>query len=134
MTAKHNMATNGNTLQQPTSYVCDCGKAYMHRASLYKHEKKCTSKIPIVQPISDTNQINDILTNAHAAQIAQLTTLLNEQSVAYATQIAETEARAKKQEQQIKAHAEDLVRQSEAHIAKQITIMVEAVQKIANSR
>ena len=45
MTAKHKMATNGNTWQhtwqQPTSYVCDCGRAYMHRASLYKHKKVC---------------------------------------------------------------------------------------------
>ena len=45
MTAKHKMATTGNTLQhkwqQPTSCVCECGKAYMHRASLYKHKKMC---------------------------------------------------------------------------------------------
>jgi hypothetical protein len=45
MTAKHQMALNGNTWQhkwqQPTSYMCDCGRAYMHRASLYKHKKVC---------------------------------------------------------------------------------------------
>ena len=45
LTAKHQMALNGNTWQhkwqQPTSYTCDCGRAYMHRASLYKHKKVC---------------------------------------------------------------------------------------------
>jgi hypothetical protein len=45
LTAKHQMATNGNKWQhkwqQPTSYMCDCGRAYMHRASLYKHKKVC---------------------------------------------------------------------------------------------
>ena len=41
MTAKHKMATNGNKWQHSTSYVCECGKAYMHRGSLYKHQKKC---------------------------------------------------------------------------------------------
>ena len=48
MTAKHKKATNGNMWQQewqqPTTYVCECGKAYMHRASLYKHKKMCEKK------------------------------------------------------------------------------------------
>jgi uncharacterized Zn-finger protein len=55
LTAKHQMATNGNTWQQPTSYLCECGRAYMHRASLYKHKKNAkkpqktqkTQKTPI---------------------------------------------------------------------------------------
>ena len=45
MTAKHKKATNGNIWQQewqqPINYVCECGRAYMHRASLYKHKKRC---------------------------------------------------------------------------------------------
>jgi hypothetical protein len=45
LTAKHKMALNGtkwqHKWQQPTSYACDCGRAYMHRASLYKHRKVC---------------------------------------------------------------------------------------------
>ena len=49
MTAKHKnattMATTGNTwqhgLQSSPSYICECGRAYMHRASLYKHKKTC---------------------------------------------------------------------------------------------
>jgi len=44
-TAKHKKATNGNMWQQewqqPINYVCECGRAYMHRASLYKHKKMC---------------------------------------------------------------------------------------------
>ena len=45
LTAKHTKttkkATSGNNCKQPESYVCDCGRAYLHRASLYKHKKKC---------------------------------------------------------------------------------------------
>jgi hypothetical protein len=45
MTAKHKQATkeatNGNKWQQSENYLCECGRAYLHRASLYKHKKKC---------------------------------------------------------------------------------------------
>ena len=47
-TAKHKKATNGNIWQQewqqPINYTCECGKANMHRASLYKHKKICEKK------------------------------------------------------------------------------------------
>jgi len=129
LTAKHNLIYTD--LQQSKSYVCKCGKSYKHRQGLSLHKKKCNKP--------------DILTNSHTAQDAQLITILNEQCLEYASQIAmteirtakkleEIEARAAKQVQQVEAHAADLVKQSEAHIAKQINIMVEAVQKIASSR
>ena len=138
LTAKHKMIYTDlqhqktyTDLQQSKSYVCKCGKSYKHRQGVYTHKKKCNKP--------------DILTNSHTAQDAQLITILNEQCVEYASQIAmteiraakkleEIEARAAKQVQQVEAHAADLVKQSEAHIAKQINIMVEAVQKIASSR
>jgi hypothetical protein len=134
-------------------YVCKCSKSYTGPSALWYHKKRCAVYIEASEPLSkntvqsgsDTNQINNILTTSHAKQIVQLTRVLNEQSITYATQIAETESRAAKQVQQVEARAKELVRQtesraenlikqSEAHIAKQINIMVEAVQKIANSR
>ena len=49
MTAKHKnttfMVTNTTILQKnaiPTAYhICDCGKKYCHRGSLFNHKKKC---------------------------------------------------------------------------------------------
>ena len=43
-TAKHKKATYGNIWQQSTTYVCECGRAYTHRASLYKYKKVYTKK------------------------------------------------------------------------------------------
>ena len=45
LTAKHKKATKCNILQQElqhsSNHVCECGRAYSHRASLYKHKKTC---------------------------------------------------------------------------------------------
>jgi len=48
LTAKHKNTTKYNKIQQNTTkiqqlenYVCECGKAYKHRASLFNHKKKC---------------------------------------------------------------------------------------------
>jgi hypothetical protein len=45
MTAKHQKttteATNGYKWLHPKSYMCECGRAYKHRTSLYKHKKMC---------------------------------------------------------------------------------------------
>jgi hypothetical protein len=40
---KHN-TTNTTNIQQKFSYICECGKGYNHRASLYNHKKTCASK------------------------------------------------------------------------------------------
>ena len=40
-TKKHN-TTNTTLLQQKIHHICECGKSYNHRASLYNHKKKCT--------------------------------------------------------------------------------------------
>ena len=42
-TRKHN-DTNTTLLQQKIHHICECGKSYNHRASLYNHKKKCTYK------------------------------------------------------------------------------------------
>jgi hypothetical protein len=40
LTAKHENTTKYNALRSK-EYVCDCGKKYTHRASLFNHKKKC---------------------------------------------------------------------------------------------
>ena len=146
LTTKHKMITND--YKPEGTHICKCGKKYKHRQGLSLHKKKCTTfkSSSDNQHISDTNQINDLLTNSPAAaQIAQLTMMFNEQSLTYASQIAmtelraakqleEVESRAAKQVEEIESRTKEMIRQSEAHIAKQINIMVNAVQQIANSR
>ena len=59
LTTKHKNATNTPVnatpvpgMQQSKSYLCDCGRVYTHRASLYKHKKMCiqTTEPPISIP------------------------------------------------------------------------------------
>ena len=43
-TAKHKRLTQDlhkTDIKPPKQYVCDCGKSYKHRQSLYKHKEKC---------------------------------------------------------------------------------------------
>ena len=57
LTAKHKMFThvdaNDNDKSQNSSkaYVCDCGKAYNHRQSMYVHKKKCDFTPPVLENI-----------------------------------------------------------------------------------
>jgi len=43
-TAKHKrrIRTNKKSSKIEESYICDCGKTYIHKSSLYKHKKICT--------------------------------------------------------------------------------------------
>ena len=44
LTAKHKNTTNTTKIQPkktPTIFTCECGKEYIHRASLYNHKKRC---------------------------------------------------------------------------------------------
>jgi hypothetical protein len=52
---KHN--TTNTTKIQPSKldHLCECGKLYNHRASLYNHKKKC-SFIPIIDEPSPTEK------------------------------------------------------------------------------
>jgi len=44
LTAKHKRLTTTNTKSRKIkeSYICDCGKVYVHLSSLHKHKKTCT--------------------------------------------------------------------------------------------
>ena len=55
-TKKHN-TTNTTKIQQKTLHMCECGKSYSHRASLYNHKKKC-SKIHAMQETNNCNEIS----------------------------------------------------------------------------
>jgi hypothetical protein len=59
---KHN--TTNTTKIQPSKldHLCECGKLYNHRASLYNHKKKC-SFIPIIDEPSPTEKHTTSSTN-----------------------------------------------------------------------
>ena len=67
-TKKHN-TTNTTKIQQKSSYNCECGKSYNHRASLFNHKKTCTYtpeeeniKIEITeQPTQNNQDISSLL-------------------------------------------------------------------------
>jgi len=40
LTAKHKRLTSAETIKK--HFICDCGKSYMQRQSLFKHKKTCT--------------------------------------------------------------------------------------------
>ena len=55
MTLKHKILTNvDNKTPKNATYICDCGKEYKHRQSLYVHKKKCVSKKVVTAIDSDT--------------------------------------------------------------------------------
>ena len=55
MTSKHKRLTNTNQNSQENPldnlYVCDCGKAYNYRQSLYVHKKRCDFTPPVLENI-----------------------------------------------------------------------------------
>jgi hypothetical protein len=71
ITAKHKNTTTYNKTSSDDNeinknYVCECGKVYNHRASLYNHKKKCIKEETIINdPVADHLNSNNfkILTN-----------------------------------------------------------------------
>lgn len=79
LTLKHKNQENYNKIttnyNKKSSYICECGKNYNHRASLYNHKKRCNYgkelnselKVPkssgeyIIQLINDNNEIKENL-------------------------------------------------------------------------
>ena len=60
-TRKHQILTNTYKIQpeKHQTFVCDCGKKYKHRQSLYAHKKKCTH-VYIEKDTSDTDSDTEI--------------------------------------------------------------------------
>ena len=62
-TKKHkqrSILTNTNDLtQKNTLYVCECGKSYKHKPSLYNHKKKCVYKEKQMTVIEEKEKIEE---------------------------------------------------------------------------
>jgi hypothetical protein len=73
-TVKHKNTTsyNKNTQERPknvhnnNNYVCDCGKIYNHRASLFNHKKKCVKILP--EPDTENFTDTSFLPEDHTEQ------------------------------------------------------------------
>ena len=60
MTAKHKIQQNTTKIQpMHNNLICDCGKSYSHRASLYNHRKKCGEKSPKNPQKSPSHEISE---------------------------------------------------------------------------
>jgi len=99
LTAKHKMFTNvdanvdDRTQKSSKAYVCDCGKAYTYRQSLYVHKKKCDFTPPdlensVVDPMAGGDM------NKFAIDMKELVMLLA------TTQARSQESQARSQESQ----------------------------------
>ena len=60
-TAEYNKIQPEKHQKTPEEYSCECGKFYLHRASLYNHKKKCTYIEPEVK--EDENLNNSEVSN-----------------------------------------------------------------------
>ena len=116
MTAKHKKATNGNIWQQEwqhtPKYVCECGRAYSHRASLYKHKQKCEKNAENAENAENVKSLDDL---SHPSENIVVQESMNEsiiikcfetmmESQTQAVQAAQAQAQA--QAEQIQAQAE----------------------------
>ena len=116
MTAKHKKATNGNMWQQEwqqsTNYVCGCGRAYSHRASLYKHKKKCEKNAENAENAENVKSLNNLSPPPENIVVQEgmndsiiikcFQTMMDSQT--HAVQAAQAQAQA--QSEQIRAQAE----------------------------
>jgi hypothetical protein len=61
-TEKHRILTNTSNglTQNINKFVCECGKIYSHRQSLYNHKQKCQIK---QESNTDTNHVNAIVSS-----------------------------------------------------------------------
>ena len=58
LTRKHEILTKGLTLTKnkvpERNWVCNCGKEYLHKQSLYKHKKTCSNSEKLNENNMDT--------------------------------------------------------------------------------
>ncbi len=68
---RHMSSKNHNVKPKPNPptdkiYICECGKAYPYRSSLYNHKRKCnidTNEITILETDNNNNRVNDSVNN-----------------------------------------------------------------------
>ncbi len=91
-TTKHINTTNttkyNTNVAQPANYVCNCGKTYSHRASLFNHKKKCdyfeiinnetTTKNNYMMSTDDDTPSENMIVPKYEHDINQLTCLVIE--------------------------------------------------------
>jgi hypothetical protein len=93
LTLKHKNKENTTKIQQNTteksSYICECGKKYLHRASLHNHKKKCNNgnelnkelKVPkisselILKLINENNELKNTILKENQELRNQITEL-----------------------------------------------------------
>ena len=56
LTAKHQNTTNNTKKSNEITFICECGKVYAYRGSLYNHKKKCNY---LNKEIENSCQISD---------------------------------------------------------------------------
>jgi hypothetical protein len=65
LTLKHKNKENTTKIQHNTtekrSYNCECGKKYLHRASLYNHKKKCNNGNEINKELKDSKISSELI-------------------------------------------------------------------------
>ena len=94
LTLKHKNKENTTKIQQNTtekgSYICECGKKYLHRASLHNHKKKCNNgnelnkelKVPkisselILKLINENNELKNTILKENQELRNQITELI----------------------------------------------------------
>lgn len=55
---------NTTNIQQEKSYICECGRSYNHRASLYNHKKVCNGEIKQkTKPVSKNISNDEVIEN-----------------------------------------------------------------------
>ena len=128
LTAKHKNTTKYNKIQQNTTidqhsekYVCHCGKAYKHRASLFNHKKTCNENVENAENAENA----EILDTPSLPENKVVQEGMNESIVIKCFQtMMETQAQAQAQstQAQIQAQSEQLQAQAE-----QTRLLIEAI-------
>ena len=85
ITSKHKMIKealqNGlQKVQKSSKNMCECGKEYLHRQSLYKHKRSCKLNPTKEEPLSENNQSTTDLIHQLLKQNQEFKELIIEQN------------------------------------------------------
>ena len=103
LTAKHAKEPSGINRQQVESYLCECGRAYPYRASLYKHKKKCNKNTENANiPPPENRIVHEPISESMVIKCFQMM----------------MEAQTVRDEARDKAHAEHVTEQTQAQVER----------------